>query len=70
MGKLQYAKETKSSTERGKFIGTYTLAGEAIKANGGKAPMSGRIDGEVLNDVLKQTEAAWNAEIEKARTSK
>ena len=60
-----YQWETISGEEPGTYIGKYTLSGEAIKRNKGESPMNGKVEGTDAQDVLKQAQAAAEAELMK-----
>lgn len=60
-----YQWETVSGEEPGTYIGKYTLSGEAIKRNKGESPMNGKVEGTNGQDVLKQAQAAAEAELMK-----
>lgn len=59
-GKVQYTWKTVSGQEAPSYIGSYTLKTDANK--NGDAPMNGKIEGTDLNDVIKRTQEAAQAE--------
>jgi hypothetical protein len=58
--KKKFKYETISGQEPGTYIGSYTLKADANKTY--DTPMNGKIEGTDINDVIKRTEAAAEAE--------
>ena len=62
--KKVYIWDVKYGPDYGKFVGSYTLSADAQKKNS-SPPKNGKVEGEKAEDVLKDTEAANEAELMK-----
>ena len=62
--KKVYIWDVKYGPDYGKFVGSYTLSADAQKKNS-SPPKNGKLEGEKAEDVLKDTEAANEAELMK-----